>query len=574
MLNLKKHLDALFVKAMNACHCEVDTAIIKLSTQEAFGDYQVNGVMAAAKRIKANPRELAQSIVNALDDPEDMIDRMEVAGPGFINIYLSASWLASHLTQASSPPQNDDVVVVDYSSPNLAKEMHVGHLRSTIIGDVLVRVLEHCGYSVIRQNHVGDWGTQFGMLLAYMQRLDGDMDDLSLKLSDLESFYRAAKQCFDTDEAFAKQARQNVVNLQSGDQATLALWSHFVAVSLSHCQAIYERLSVTLEPKDVMPESAYNSQFPDIIKALSEQQLLTESQGALCVFLNEFADRTGKVLPIIVQKRDGGYLYATSDLAALRYRSSQLEANRIIYCTDARQSLHFQLVFSLARKAHFVPENIRLDHFAFGAMLGKDGKPFKTRAGDTVKLTDLLDEATDRAEKLLQMKNPDVPESEWPHMARIIGNAAVKYADLSKNRHSDYVFDWDKMLNFEGNTSPYLQYAYARIQSLLQKAQAVPVEYAQVDLIFNEPLERLLAVKLVQFDEVINAVAQEGQPHVLCNYLYDLATLFMRFYEQCPILKAGVAVDIQGSRLRLSALTAQCLQKGLDLLGIETLERM
>ncbi|EIJ34168.1 arginine--tRNA ligase [Thiothrix nivea] len=579
-MNIRQLLDDRITAALHSLGApETVSAIVKPSARPEFGDYQANGVMAAAKQLKTNPRELATRLLEVLD-LSDMAEKLEVAGPGFINIHLKNAWLAESL--GSSPEKGrlggvSSTIVVDYSGPNLAKEMHVGHLRSTIIGDAVARVLAFQGHKVIRQNHVGDWGTQFGMLIAHMVSLQAQGGELSMQLSDLEAFYREAKKRFDDEPDFAKTARDYVVKLQSGDAECLKLWQQFIDISLHHCEDVYECLGVQLTRADVKPESAYNDDLANIVSELQANGLLVEDQGAQCAFLDEFKNKDGSITPIIVQKSDGGYLYATTDLAALRYRSGSLNADRVLYFTDARQSLHFQQVFTLARKAGFVREEMALEHMPFGNMLGEDGKPFKTRTGGTVKLAELLTEAQERAFTLVSEKNPELPEAERQDIAHKVGIGAVKYADLSKNRNSDYIFNWESMLSFEGNTAPYLQYAYARIRSIFRKRTPSPTlplsgEGAKISL--QEAAERTLAVKLLQFAEATDSVAKEGLPNHLCTYLYELAGNFMSFYEACPILKEGVAEEVRNSRLQLAELTAQTLQAGLGLLGIGVMERM
>ena len=557
---------------------DCDPNVISASKPE-FGDYQSNGVMGIAKKLGSNPRELANAIVEKInDDGHVLIEKLEVAGPGFINIHLSDTALIQRASEIQSDqpkriPQtiHVDNIVIDYSSPNLAKEMHVGHLRGTIIGDCLARVLERQGHKIIRQNNVGDWGTQFGMLISYMRELSSSQSDgLPTQLADLESFYRAAKERFDADPEFADVARASVVKLQGGDAEHLAAWQQFIDESLKHCQAIYDKLNVTLSRKDLKAESFYNKDLKGIVEKLEEASLLSISDGARCVFLPEFTGKNDEPLPVIIQKTDGGYLYATTDLAAIQYRSFELQAERSLYVVDARQSLHFQQVFAVARAAGFAAENISLEHIAYGTMMGSDGRPFKTRSGDTIKLVDLLDEAVRRAHELVAQKNPDLDEASCANIANKVGIAAVKYADLSKNRTSDYVFDWSSMLSFEGNTAPYLMYAYARIRSILRK-QDSDLETLKISSL-SESAERKLALKIMQLPEIIEIVARDCYPNLLCNYLYELAGLFMRFYETCPILKADPR--LRDSRLALSELTAATLKQGLDLLGIETLEKM
>ncbi|HPE61587.1 MAG TPA: arginine--tRNA ligase [Thiolinea sp.] len=578
-MNIRQQLDQKITQALQQAGAPAAaSAIVKASSRPEFGEYQANGIMAAAKQLKMNPRALAARVLEQLA-LDDMADRVEIAGPGFLNIHLNNDWLAAQLA-APAPtrlaPDVQQAIVVDYSAPNLAKEMHVGHLRSTIIGDAMARVLEYLGQRVIRQNHVGDWGTQFGMLLAYMVDLKARGQEVSMQLADLESFYRQAKQHFDADPAFADRARAQVVKLQGGDSECLQLWHEFIDISLSHCQTLYERLGVTLKRTDVMPESAYNDDLPQVVSLLQQQGLLSEDQGAQCAFMEEFRNKDDSITPFIVQKSDGGYLYSTTDLAAVRYRAQVLKAGRVLYVVDMRQSLHFRQLFTLARQAGFADAQTSLEHMAFGTMLGEDGKPFKTRAGGTVKLAELLDEAEERAFALVNAKSPELPERERRDIARKIGIGAVKYADLSKNRNSDYVFSWDSMLSFEGNTAPYLQYAYARIQSIFRKAgeSGAAQPDAATPILIREPTERTLAVKLLQFDEVVDSVAADGLPNQLCLYLYELAGSFMRFYEACPILKDGVEPAARASRLQLAAITADTLQTGLELLGIEVMARM
>jgi arginyl-tRNA synthetase len=579
-MNIRELLNHKVHQAMQAAGIPAEySASLAPSKKAGFGDYQANGAMAAAKAMKTNPRDLAQRILDNLD-LTGVADKLEIAGPGFINIHLADSWLAQQAGQLINDPQlgqekvaDPQIVVVDYSSPNLAKEMHVGHLRSSIIGDALVRALEFQGHQVVRQNHVGDWGTQFGMLIAELedQLEDGDAAEFALK--DLEGFYQQSKKHFDEDEAFAKRAREYVVKLQSGDERVLGLWEKFKKVSLQHSEDIYQQLNVTLKETDVRGESAYNDDLPKVVAELKKQGLAVEDQGAQVVFLQELADKEGNPSPVIIQKQGGGYLYATSDLAALRYRAHVLKADRVLYFIDARQSLHMNQVFTLARKAKFVPEQVSLEHHAFGTMMGADGKPFKTRSGGTVKLADLLNEAVERAAALIAEKDPGLSETEKVEVAQKVGIGAVKYADLSKTRTNDYIFNWDSMLSFEGNTAPYLQYAYTRIQSIFRKAKVNPAELNAAIRIDNEH-EKALALKLLQFPEVLDQVTREAYPHVLCTYLYDVASLFMKFYEACPILKDDVAPAIRDSRLGLARVAAQTLTTGLDLLGIETMEKM
>ena len=551
------------------------TIQVENTRDKTHGDFASNIAMMLAKPAGMKPRELAQKLIEAL--PSDAsVSKVEIAGPGFLNFFQNSAALADRLDAALADPHLGvskagpaQRVVVDLSSPNLAKEMHVGHLRSTIIGDAVARVLEFLGDEVIRQNHVGDWGTQFGMLLAYLEENPSAAES---ELSDLEQFYRAAKKRFDDSQAFADRARELVVKLQAGDADCLRLWTRFNEISLSHCQKVYDRLNVKLSPDDVMGESAYNAELSDIVASLKAEGLLSESNGAQCVFLEEFKNAEGNPLPVIVQKAGGGYLYATTDLASMRYRSRQLKADRALYFVDQRQALHFQMAFEVARRAGFVDPAMQLEHMGFGTMNGADGRPFKTRDGGTVKLVDLLDEAEQRAYSLVKGKNPDLDEAELRQIARAVGIGAVKYADLSKHRTSDYSFNFDQMLSFEGNTAPYLLYAYTRVASVFRKL-GTGMEGLAGEIRLDAEQEQALGAKLAQFSEVLNSVGEKGVPHLLCSYLYDLAGLFSSFYEHCPILTAENDA-VKQSRLRLAALTGKTLQQGLELLGLETLERM
>ena len=616
-----------------------DSPVVLQPTKNAeHGDFQINGVMGAAKKAKQNPRELAQKVAEALTD-NAVIESAEVAGPGFINLRLRPEFLAQNIQTALNDARfgvaktdKPQTVVIDYSSPNLAKEMHVGHLRSSIIGDSISRVLEFMGNTVIRQNHVGDWGTQFGMLVAYL--VEQQKDNTAFELADLEQFYRAAKVRFDEDPAFADTAREYVVKLQGGDETVLVLWKQFVDISLSHAQAVYDTLGLKLRPEDVAGESTYNNDLQPVVDDLVQKGLAVEDDGAKVVFLDEFKNKEGEPAAFIVQKQGGGFLYASTDLACLRYRVGTLHADRLLYVVDHRQALHFEQLFTTSRKAGYLPEDVKAEFIGFGTMMGKDGKPFKTRSGDTVKLVDLLDEAINRAEQVVKEKNPkwqltteledglkkissltnsdnlknklkynlenkkleitlendvvyhlpidkidkivrgaeeytDTALSDAEKIARVVGIGAVKYADLSKNRTSDYVFDWDAMLSFEGNTAPYLQYAYTRVQSVFRKAGEWD---ATAPTVLTEPLEKQLAAELLKFEDVLQSVADTAYPHYLAAYLYQTATLFSRFYEACPILKAEGAT--RNSRLQLAKLTGDTLKQGLDLLGIDVLDVM
>ncbi|EAB4122121.1 arginine--tRNA ligase [Salmonella enterica] len=577
-MNIQALLSEKVSQAMIAAGAPADCEPqVRQSAKVQFGDYQANGMMAVAKKLGMAPRQLAEQVLTHLD-LSGIASKVEIAGPGFINIFLEPAFLAEQVQQAltsdrlgvSQPTRQ--TIVVDYSAPNVAKEMHVGHLRSTIIGDAAVRTLEFLGHHVIRANHVGDWGTQFGMLIAWLEKQQqenaGDM-----ALADLEGFYRDAKKHYDEDEAFAERARNYVVKLQSGDTYFREMWRKLVDITMTQNQITYDRLNVTLTRDDVMGESLYNPMLPGIVADLKAKGLAVESEGATVVFLDEFKNKEGDPMGVIIQKKDGGYLYTTTDVACAKYRYETLHADRVLYYIDSRQHQHLMQAWTIVRKAGYVPDSVPLEHHMFGMMLGKDGKPFKTRAGGTVKLADLLDEALERARRLVAEKNPDMPADELEKLANAVGIGAVKYADLSKNRTTDYIFDWDNMLAFEGNTAPYMQYAYTRVLSVFRKANIDEQALASAPVIISEDREAQLAARLLQFEETLTVVAREGTPHVMCAYLYDVAGLFSGFYEHCPILSAENDA-VRNSRLKLAQLTAKTLKLGLDTLGIETVERM
>ncbi|WP_419693009.1 arginine--tRNA ligase [Mannheimia haemolytica] len=575
-MNIQQILSNKIKQAMVASGADSNVEpLVRQSGKPEFGDYQANGAMGAAKKLGMNPREFAQKILENAD-LNGIADKLEIAGPGFINIFLNPEWLAENTNSSLQAVNfgiktaNPQTIVIDYSSPNVAKEMHVGHLRSTIIGDAVVRTLAFLGNNVIRANHVGDWGTQFGMLIAYLEKMENEHAS-EMELSDLEAFYRAAKEHYDSDEAFAEKARNYVVKLQSGDKYCLTMWKKLVDITMHHNQENYNRLNVTLTEKDVMGESLYNPMLPEIVADLKAKGLAVEDDGALVVFLDEFKNKDGDPMGVIVQKKDGGFLYTTTDIAAAKYRYETLKADRALVFSDSRQAQHMQQAWLITRKAGYVPDSFSLEHPFFGMMLGKDGKPFKTRSGGTVKLKDLLDEAVERADKLIAERSTELTAEEKAAVVEAVAIGSVKYSDLSKNRTTDYVFDWDNMLTFEGNTAPYMQYAYTRIRSIFARAN-IDENALSGSIQLNEPKERALAVKLLQFEEALNGVAKEGMPHILCQYLYELAGSFSSFYEACPILNAEETT--KNSRLKLAALTAKTLKQGLDLLGIKTVEKM
>ena len=576
-MNIQSILSAKIKLAMIAAGADEQCdALVRQSGKPQFGDYQANGIMAAAKKCGQNPRDFARQVLNRADLAE-IAEKTEIAGPGFINIFLRPEWLADRLSAAliqshlGISAENKQTVVVDYSSPNVAKEMHVGHLRSTIIGDAVVRTLEFLGHHVIRANHVGDWGTQFGMLIAYLEKIENEQAG-EMALQDLEAFYREAKKHYDEDEKFAEKARGYVVKLQSGDEYCRAMWRKLVDITMQQNQRNYDRLNVTLTDQNVMGESLYNPMLPAIVADLQKQGLAVEDDGALVVYLDEFKNKEGEPMGVIVRKKDGGFLYTTTDIAAAKYRYETLKADRALVFSDTRQSQHMQQAWLITRKAGYVPESFSLEHKNFGMMLGKDGKPFKTRTGGTVKLADLLDEAIERARELIESKNIGLSEREKTAVIEAVGIGAVKYADLSKNRTTDYVFDWNNMLSFEGNTAPYMQYAYTRIRSVFAKTDVDSTALLSATICLHDEKERQLAVKLLQFEEAVQIVGKEGTPHILCAYLYELAGAFSSFYEHCPILNADEPIKL--SRLKLALLTEKTLKQGLDLLGIKTVEKM
>jgi len=566
-MKLKEQINLYIEDALSNASIKVENIQVTEATKPEFGDYQFNGIMPLAKTLKRNPREIAAEVVTHIDT-SGLIAKAEVAGPGFINLWLNDDRMGEEAGRMLADPRvgvekkpYPIKVVIDYSGPNMAKQMHVGHLRSTIIGDTISNLLSFLGDEVIRQNHIGDWGTQFGMLIAYLEEIGQETGDENLR--DLEQFYKNAKRRFDEDKAFADKAREYVVKIQSGDPHCLRLWKKFIDISLGHCEEIYGKLDVNLTREDVRAESYYNEKLPKVIEELEKRGKLQVSEGAKCVFLED------EEIPLIVQKGDGGYLYATTDLAALWFRAEALGAKRISYVVDARQAGHFKQVFRVAKESGLVGEDVLLEHIAFGTMMGKDGKPFKTRDGSTIKLVDLLDEAVVRAKEAIKAKEEYDPAA-LENLARIVGIGAVKYADLSIHRESNYIFDWEKMLSLEGNTSLYQQYAYARIMSIFRKYDG---EIGETIVIGNE-IEHRLTLLLLRFADVLEKAAKDAAPHQITSYLYDVTTLFMRFYEQNPILKEEIEEEVRQSRLALSALTATVIRQGLSILGIGVVERL
>ena len=573
MQSIAAQLDAAFRNAIrDAWDIDADP-LVAPAQNERFGDYQSNAAMGLAKLVaertgqKTNPRQIAEQIVAKLDLGEMVSENPTIAGPGFINVRLSPAWLAKQLNRIAGderlgvePVESPQTVVIDLSGPNVAKELHVGHLRSTIIGDAIARVMEFLGHKVIRQNHLGDWGTQFGMLIAHLRSQGGAE---SARIEDLDKFYKEARQRFDNEPGFADQARAAVVQLQGGDPGARALWQRILDETRRHFQPIYGQLNVNITREHERGESFYNDRLPNVVGELKEKGIATESEGATVVFVE------GHENPLIIEKSGGGYLYGTTDLAAVRFRVGELGADRVIYVVGAPQSQHFAQVFATARRAGWAG-HASLEHAPFGSILGEDGKMFKARSGESVKLVDLLDEAEQRALKLVNEKSPDLPEAQRRDIAGAVGVGAIKYADLSKDRVGDYTFSFDQMLSMVGNTAPYLQYAYARVRSIFRKAGAGNVSRAEIRL--DAPQEVALAKHILRLPDVLGLVARELKPHYLTTYLYELATKFSGFYEHCPVLQSDE--PMRSSRLALCAVTARTLALGLDVLGIEHPEQM
>ncbi|MET8638963.1 MULTISPECIES: arginine--tRNA ligase [unclassified Streptomyces] len=549
-------------------------------------DYQANGILALAKKAKANPRELATQVVDKVVTG-DLIKDVEVSGPGFLNITVTDKAITENLAARAADPdgrlgvppaENAGTTVIDYAQPNVAKEMHVGHLRSAVIGDSVVKLLEFTGETVVRRHHIGDWGTQFGMLIQYLDEHPHELDHRAAEvtgeeaMSNLDRLYKAARRLFDSDEEFKTRARRRVVDLQAGDARTLAMWQKFVDESKIYFFSVFDKLDMEIRDPDIVGESGYNDMLEETCRLLEESGVAVRSEGALCVFFDDVKGPDGKPVPLIVRKSDGGYGYAATDLSAIRDRVFNLKANSIIYVVDARQSLHFKMVFETARRAGWLNDDVKAYQLAFGTVLGKDGKPFKTREGETVRLVDLLDEAIERASAVVREKAQDLSEEEIAERGSQVGIGAVKYADLSTSASRDYKFDLDQMVSLNGDTSVYLQYAYARIQSILRKAGEVrPAAHPELEL---ADAERELGLHVDQFAETVAEAAREYAPHKLAAYLYQLASLFTSFYDKCPVIKPAPPKDIAANRLFLSDVTARTLHEGMALLGIRTPERL
>lgn len=568
-------LAARFSAALSAAFGDEHAATDPALRRGQHADFQADVALGLARKLKKQPREVAQAIVAQLD-VSGIVSKIEIAGPGFINLTLDGAVLSQTVRAMAGDARlgvpfaaQKDVIVIDYSSPNVAKEMHVGNMRSTIIGDAISRVGEHVGHKVVRQNHLGDWGTPFGMLIEHLVDLGGDNQELSI--ADLDAFYKQARTKFDGDPAFMERSRQRVVALQGGDPQTLALWRRLVDESAKYFAKVYDYMHVKLQPGDLAGESIYNPMLHGVVSALREKGLLSESDGAQCAFPPGFKNKEGEPLPLIVQKNDGGFGYAATDLAAVQYRQQKLGGTRLLYVVGAPQQQHFAMVFAVAEMAGWLAPPVRAIHVAFGSILGPDKKMFKTRSGTAVKLIELLEEARERAAVVVAEKSPDLDDATKQEVARKIGMGAVKYADLSSDRMKDYVFDWNRMLAFDGNTAPYLQYAYARTQSIFRKVGSTVTDPAAI--VVEEPAERALAIELFGFGNAVLDVDATLLPHKLCTYLYGVAMAFMGFYEKCPILKAESEAT-KASRLALADLTAKVLAQGLDLLGIEVPDQM
>jgi arginyl-tRNA synthetase len=574
MFDPKNTLEERFGAALIAAFGEEVADADPMVRPSDRADFQANAAMGLAKRLKQPPRKIAEALVEKLAI-DDIADPVEIAGPGFINVSLKTAFLSEcagaqlgdarlGVDRADAP----ETVVIDYSAPNVAKEMHVGHLRSTIIGDALARVLEFRGHRIIRQNHIGDWGTPFGMLIEHLIDL-GKNEDEDLNVADLNAFYKEARVKFEGDEAFADRSRSRVVSLQSGDATTLTLWRRLVNESKKHFSKVYDSLQVTLTDDDVKGESAYNDALAGVITELEEKKLVETNDGAVCLFLDGYTGREGNPLPMIVRKTDGGYGYGTTDLAAIKHRTQELGATRILYVVGAPQQQHLAMVRDAGELAGWLVPPARAEHVQFGSVLGADGKMFKTRAGKTIRLTDLVNEGLDRAFAEVSERFPDLDEATRRTVARQVGVGAFKYADLSGDRVKDYVFDFDRMIKFEGNSAGYVQYAHARCRSILRNAGGEP-DAGPIDV--QHAAERALAMLLLRFDSVVALVEETLKPHSICGYVFDVASAFSTFYSECPVLKAEG--ETRASRLRLTLLTSRVMAQGLQLIGIDAPERM
>jgi arginyl-tRNA synthetase len=573
MLDTKTALEIRLQSAFDSVEVGADPVL----RPSDHADFQANGVLALAKRQGRNPRELAVEIVGAAS-LDDLCEKVEVSGPGFVNLTLAPSFIAAQTAALASDGRlgvrvaETETVVVDYSAPNVAKEMHVGHLRGTVIGDALCRMLTLAGHDVQRENHIGDWGTPFGMLIEHLIDVGEEKAVRELSVGDLDTFYRQARASFDGDEVFRERSRRRVVLLQSGDEETLRMWRILVAESVRYFDEVYTKLGVLLTDADIVSESFYDPMLADVVRDLDALGLLVESDGALCVFPPGFTNRNGDPLPLIVQKSDGGFGYAATDLAAIRDRVTRIGATRLLYVVGSPQAQHLEMCFAAAAMAGWLHDGVQAAHVSFGMVLDADHKMFKTRSGQRVRLVDLIDEAIERAGMAVAEKNPELEAAAREAVARMLGVGAIKYADLSTDRTRDYIFDWERMLAFEGNTAPYLQYAHARIRSIFRRGE-IDVPAPGDPPMLTEPPERELALSLLGFPDAVSSALSSWSPSRLCTYLFDLATTFTRFYETCPVLKAPTD-ELRHSRLALSDLTARVLSEGLGLLGIDAPDQM
>nr|BET44339.1 MAG: arginine--tRNA ligase [Candidatus Aschnera chinzeii] len=576
-MNIQK---IIYEKVINIIEClgiyDNKSIVVCNSIKSHFGDYQINGIISIAKKKNISVNELTKQISYFLY-LEDFVNKIDILESGYVNIFLKKDWICYNLEKILKDKylcvriKNKQTIIVDYSSPNAAKQMHVGHLRSTIIGDAVVRALEFLGHKVIRANHIGDWGTQFGMLIAYIDTIERTYST-NISLSNLDEIYRKAKKYYDNNEEFANISRKYVVKLQSGDNHCRNIWRMLMNISIKNNQYIYDKLNVTLNIKDIYGESYYNNMLNFIVNDLLEKGLAFKDNGAVVVNLDEFKNKNGKPFGVIIKKNDGGFLYSTIDIACIKYRYESLHADRIIYFTDSRQQQHLLQIYYIALKAGYIPHSLKLEHYMFGMILDKNKKPFKTRDGNVILLDELLCEAIKRTKIFLNQKNSNIPKNKLHLIVNAIAIGALKYSDLSKNRINNYIFDWNKMLTFEGNTAPYIQYMYVRIVSLFRKSKINPLQLITPIILLNH-YEYKLALCILQFEENLLKVTDFGLPHILCNYLYKLASLFAIFYENCPILNVNNK-EIQNSRLKLSFVTKKTLKIGLNILGIHTVEIM
>lgn len=577
-ISYERRLDALFADAAQRAFGDAAKEFDATVRPSKHADYQVNGGLALAKALGRSPRDVANELVAALQGHELMLATVEIAGPGFINCTFTAEYVEAAIDElvkqgdlGIEPAEPSHSYVLDYSAPNIAKSMHVGHLRTTIIGDSLARLFMTRGHSVNRQNHLGDWGTQFGMLIEELSE-SGDQDSVfNALISDLDSLYRRARVHFDSDEDFARRARERVVLLQGGDPATLEMWTKLVETSRQYFTHVYQKLGVLLQPEDDRGESFYNDMLDDTVEELQKKGLLHEDDGALCVYPPGFLGRDGEPFPMIVRKSDGGYGYFATDLATLRYSVDTLKGDRLVYVTDARQGQHFAMVFAVCRQAGWLSDDVETVHIGYGMVMGTDGKPFKSRSGEVVQLISLVDEAIERSEAALTERTSDMTEEEKKKIAHAVGVGAVKWFDLKNEHTGNYVFDFDRMIAFNGNTGPYIQYASTRAKSVLRKAEVDISELTTYSV--ADEAERQLGLHLPEFASAVYRSIEEYEPHQLCSYLFELAERFSTFYEKCPVLTAE-SEEVKRSRLALCAITAQVLDRGLDLLGIQSVDRM